>query len=212
VGRSNKFENDVDVGNGSNMVDSDALTGTEFEKRGVVTVVTRYRHRGSAECSHDLDGGQTHATGRAGDEHSFVGRDMGVQDESVKGGREGFGKTTRFSIGDRCGDCNEVFGRYDTVGGLSAPTDYGRHTITHGNRSDVETNGVHHAGTLEAGNIARPTGRCGIKAPPLQEVGGIQAGGPNFDDDIIGAGLGNFLRDNLQFVVVDLHCSHEAPS
>jgi hypothetical protein len=98
------------------------------------------------------------------------------------------------------------------VGGLSAPTDNGCHPITHGNRSDVETNGVHHAGTLEAGNVARPSRGSGVEAASLQEVGGVQASGPYFDYDIIGAGLGYFLRDNPQFVVADLHCSHEAPS
>ena len=137
---------------------------------------------------------------------------MGVQNESVKGRGEGFGEAAGFGVGNGRGDRDEVFGRYDTVGGLSAPTDNGCHPITHGNRSDVETNGVHHAGTLEAGNIARPTGRCGIEAASLQEVGSVQASGSHFDNDIIGAGLGYFLRDNLQFVVVDLHCSHGAPS
>ncbi|CAB4867240.1 unannotated protein [freshwater metagenome] len=212
MGRSNELENDVDVGDCSNLINSHAFTGAEVTESIVVTIVTSDGHGDCAECSRDLDGGQAHATSRAGDEHPLIRRDVGVQNEGIKGRGEGFGEAAGLGVGNGRGDRDEVFGRYDTVGRLTAPTDNGSHPITQGNGSDVETNGVHHAGTFEAGNVAGPTGRCGIKAASLQEICGIEAGRSYFDYDVIGAGLGCFLRDNLQFVVVDLHCSHGAPS
>ena len=48
-------------------------------------------------------------------------------------------------------------------------------------RSDVGDDTCH----LKSWDVGRPAGRGGIKTSALQEIGSVDSGGPDFDDDVV---------------------------
>ena len=76
---------------------------------------------------------------------------------------------------------------HDDAVGEAAAADQAEDAVAGLPAEHLCTAGLDRAGDLEAGNVLRASRRGGIEPGPLRQVGRVEAGVPNVDDDLLGA-------------------------
>ena len=104
----------------------------------------------------------------------------------VMGGDERLGYGGRLFVVERVRDPRH--GPFVNENPVSEPSaaDESEHTVSHRPGGDAFAARVHPSRDLEAGDIGRASRWCGIAPSPLLQVGRVEAGEPNVDDDLLG--------------------------
>ena len=132
-----------------------------------------------------------------------------MAEERVIGGAERLGEAPGLIPGDAIGDGHGRALRDDDQLGLGPSSGDGHDPVTGGEALGARSQADHLAGQLHAGDVGRVPGRGGIEAHALHEVGGIDSGSPDRDQDLPGAGFGVGVPEPLEGVPDDGDGVHE---
>ena len=110
--------------------------------------------------------------------------------ERVVGRGEGLGETSRLIPTDVIGYEEQVFTRHETVRRLRATADDRADPSSQERLVHALADGAHHPGQFHAGHVDGPALGSGVVTVALHEVGRVDAGAADRDDDVEGPGFG----------------------
>jgi ribosomal protein S6E (S10) len=138
-----------------------------------------------AEVARDLDRGRADAGAAAVDEQPFAGLHLSAADDVRPDGRQHLGQGGRLGEVEVIRDWKQLTCGNGHVFGVSAAGEQSRHPVADGPTGDVGAELLDRAGDLEPGNQGRP-GWGIVESAALQQVGPVDAGGMDADEDFIG--------------------------
>ena len=156
-----------------------------------------------------LHSGDADTAGGTGDEHPFPGTETTLGEERVIGGAERLGEAPGLVPRNTVGHGHRRPLGDDDQLGLAASSGDGHDPVAEGEAPGARSHSDHLARQLHAGDVGRVPGRCGIEAHALHEVGGVDAGSPDRDQDLPGAGFGVGVPEPLEGVPDDGDGVHE---
>ena len=131
------------------------------------------------------------------DEQPFAGLHLSAADDVRPDGGQHLGE------GGRLGEVEVIgHGKQLTCGnghgfGIAAAGEQSRHPVADGPAGDLGAEPLDGAGDLESGNLGGP-GWGIVESASLQQVGPIDAGGMDADEDLIGGDVGSRFVGDLQ--------------
>ncbi len=140
-----------------------------------------------AERVGDLHGGDADATGRSRDQHALIRFEVGLGHERVVRGGEGLRKAPGLIPTDVIGNEEQVFAGHEAVRRLRPAADDGAHPSSQQWFVHSFTDGADDTGEFHAGDVDGPALGRGVVAVTLHQVGGVDAGATDRDDDVEGA-------------------------
>jgi hypothetical protein len=205
---TDELEDDVNASDLGDLIECDGLVGAALAKSFVVLARSRDGNHVRAQRVRDLDRGDADPAGRAGYQDSFAGIQMSLGHERVVGGCEGFGKSSRLIPTDVIRDEEQMFTRYETVGRLGAATNDGADSSPEERFVYPFTDGTHDTGEFHTGHVRGPALGGGVVAVALHEVGRVDPGTADRDDDVVGAGIGGLALLEFEVPIVDDDAAH----
>ena len=128
--------------------------------------------------------------------------------ERVVRGREGLGKAPGLIPTDVIGNEEQVFAGHEAVRRLRAATDDGADPSTQQWFVDAFTDGAHDTGEFHARHVDGPALGRGVVAVTLHQVGGVDAGAADRDDDVVRTRFGRLSLVDLEFPFTDDDAAH----
>ena len=185
----------VELAGGEHRVVEPEGPRTARASRRCGTVPTTVHPSGAAE----LHRGGAHPGPDRVHEHHLARLHRGLGDHRVVGGDEHLGHAARGDEVERVGDRRALRRRHREQLGLAAATGDAEHARADRGLGDAVAERDDLARELEAGDVGGRTGRRGVEAGALREVGAVEAGAVHAHEHLArtGFGIGAFLDPQL---------------
>jgi hypothetical protein len=207
---THQFQHHVEGTEFQRLVGSHRLGRSEVRHRLVPLGGPHRRHHRGPGHGGQLHPGRPHPAGGGRHEHPVTHGQSALGEQRVVGGGEHLGEAAglipRESVGNGQGTAFVDHGHL----GLGPSSHHTHDAITDGEARCPRPEGHHFPSHLESGNVSRHSRRRRIEAPSLQEVGGVDAGGPDGHHDLGVAGHGIAPLDPLKLTFDDGDRPHAA--
>ena len=137
----------------------------------------------------ELDAGGAHAAGRAVHEQALARAQARLGEERVVGGGEDLGQPPGLGPAQAVGDRHQLALVHRGQLGLPSAPDDGHHAVALGEALGPGPARHHLARELEPGDVGRRAGGRRVVARALVDVGAVEPGRVDPDEDLAGAGL-----------------------
>ena len=137
----------------------------------------------------ELNGGGADPAASTVDEQRLAGAQPGLRECGVVRGDERLGHRGAPLV-ERVGHARQAALVHDDTVGEPAAADEPEDAVARLPGRDALPAALHRSGDLETGDVRRTPGRSGVVTRPLDEVGGVEAGERDPNEDVLRAGRG----------------------
>ena len=157
-----------------------------------------------------LHRGGAHAAGRPRDQDPVPDGQSGLGEQGVVGRAEGLGEAAGLGPGEALRHREQGRLGHGQQFGLAPTADEGHDPVTQPEAAGPRAQADHLAGQLHARDVRRPPRRGGIEPLPLDQVGGVEAGGGHGHQHLPRSGLRVGVLAPLERALHDGHRVHSS--